>query len=708
MENEILQLLKLNKKPLKSTQIFKRLKDQSLKIDKKEFFKVLSQLEKRNEILKTSYYVYYLFDKKTMLLGKISVNKKGFGFAQNDVNQQEYYVHRNDLNGALDQDEIIFKLKRIKKDSNLNVEAVVLKIVKRNNEYVIGEVKLEDDKRTKYLKINNLKLQQYKGRIINQAHVTVNTIVKGKIIDINMETNAIEIKVVETIGSTNQPGVDILAIVHQYNIRNNFDHDILKTLNNIPNTISKNDIKDIKYRTDLTNELLVTIDGADAKDLDDAICVSKKTNGNYRLLVSIADVTNYVKANDAIDKEALQRGTSVYFVNKVIPMLPKKLSNVICSLNANELRLALTCEMEINLKGATVKSVVYLSVIKSKARLTYKQVNEFFEGKQDLTIDEDIKTMLKTAKELHDIMSKYKFEQGILSFDTKEAKFITNEQGKVLDIVQNERKEAEKLIENFMIRANETVATIIFKRKLPFVYRIHEHPKEAKLRLLLIQLKMFGINITSGDIQNIEPKDLQLMLNQVSDHDLYQVITPLFLRSMEKARYDPENIGHFGLASICYTHFTSPIRRYSDLMVHRLLKEYLIYKNVNSKTIDHYKKVVNLTSQLSSLNEVKAVECEREVEQMKKCEYIEQKIGQTYSGIICSITSFGIFVELENMVEGLVHVSDLNDDYYIYDENAVRLTGERTGKTYKLGDKIKVIVKNASKETRMIDFQLVK
>lgn len=708
MESEILQLLKLNKKPLRSTQIVKCLKNQGLKIDKKEFFKVLNQLEKRNEILKTPYHGYYLFDKKTMLFGKINVNKKGFGFIQTDVKQQDYYVHRNDLNGALDQDEIIFKLKRFKKDSNLNVEAVVLKIVKRNNEYIIGEVKFENDTKTKYLKINNLKLQQYKGKIVNQADAIVNTVVKGKIIDIDVETNSIEVKVIETIGSINHPGVDILAIVHQYNIRTKFNFDILNVLNNIPSEISKNDIKDIKYRTDLTEEFLVTIDGDDAKDLDDAICVSKKANGNYRLLVSVADVTNYVKENDCIDKEALQRGTSVYFVNKVIPMLPEKLSNGICSLNANELRLALTCEMEINLKGETVKSVVYTSVIKSKARLTYKQVNEFFEGKQDLTINESIKTMLKTAKDLHDIISKHKLEQGILNFDTKEAKFITNEQGKVLEIIQNERQEAEKLIENFMIRANETVANLIFKRKLSFIYRIHEYPKEAKLRLLLNQLKMFGVNITSGDIQNIEPKYLQLMLNQVSNHDLYQVITPLFLRSMEKARYDPENIGHFGLASTCYTHFTSPIRRYPDLMVHRLLKEYLIYKNVNPKTIAHYKKAVSLASKLSSINEVKAVECEREVEQMKKCEYMEQKIGNVYSGIICSITSFGIFVELENMVEGLVHVTDLNDDYYIYDENAVRLTGERTGKTYKLGDKIKVMVKNASKETRMIDFQLVK
>lgn len=704
MHDQIIAILKKQAKPLDTIELAQLLAINNID-DNKMMLKALVELENDNIIAVANHNRFYYLDSKVYLQGVVSVNKKGFGFVKIGEGQEEYFIKQDDLNNALDQDSVLFVLKKHKPNNNARkIEAQVIKVVKRNNEYVVGVVK-KNRNNQKYLEILNNKLTQYRAEIINFKEAIENTIIKGNIVNINSKTNLMQVKIAEIIGNANQVGVDVLAALHEFNIPTKFNEQVLREANQIKQKLDVTETLKNKLRRDLQNEMFVTIDGNDSKDFDDAILVKKNANGNYLLSVAIADVAHYVPSNSALNKEAFDRGCSIYLIDRVVPMLPEKLSNGICSLNPFEPRLTLTCEMEIDGQGHVVTSNIYESVIISKARLTYDEVNKFFQNEKN-QIPLALTEMLSLAHQLYQILARKKQQDGVVDFDLDEPKFIVDKNGKIKDIITRERADAEKLIESFMIRANETVAETINWMDLPFVYRIHNKPKPKKLFDLYTQLSYLGLNI-KGKMENIHSKDLQQILNKLKDKENFKVISALVLRSMEKAKYSPINDGHFGLASWCYTHFASPIRRYPDLIVHRLLKEYLFQAKVKVTDLEQTRALVGHASQQSSLAELRAMECEREVDKMKEAEYMESKIGYQYDGIVTGVTAFGIFVELPNTIEGLVHITDLNDDYYLFDEKSLKLVGKRKRKEYFLGKKVRIRVKKASKKLRQIDFELV-
>ncbi|WP_374695902.1 ribonuclease R [Spiroplasma endosymbiont of Polydrusus formosus] len=704
MHDRIVAILKKQAKPINTTQLAQLLAINKID-DNKMMLKVLIELENDNIIVVTQQHCFYYFDPKIYLRGIISVNKKGFGFIKISEGQEEYYVKQKDLNNALDKDQVLFILKKQKQLTGLKkTEAQVIKVLKRNNEYVVGVIK-KNRYQQKYLEILNNKLTQYRAEIINSPDAIENTIVKGIISSINSKTNLMQVKIIDIIGDINQVGVDVLAILYEFNLPTKFDEKTLDEANQIKQNIDIPMILANQSRRDLQTEIFVTIDSNDSKDFDDAILVKKNKNGNYILMVSIADVSHYVPANSYLDKEAIERGCSVYLIDRVVPMLPEKLSNGICSLNPNEPRLTLTCEMEINNQGHVVNASIYESAVISKARLTYYEVNKLFR-RENNQISSTITPMLFLAQQLYQVLARKKNQDGVVDFDLDEPKFIVDKNGKIKDIVTCERADAEKLIESFMIQANETVAKTIYWMDLPFIYRIHNKPKPNKLFDLYTQLSYLGLNI-KGKLENIHSKDLQQILNKLKDKENFKVISALVLRSVEKAKYSAINDGHFGLASWCYTHFTSPIRRYTDLVVHRLLKAYLFQGKVQVSDLEQTRFFVSYASHKSSLAELRAMECEREVDKMKEAEYMEDKVGCEYGGIIAGVTSFGIFVELPNTIEGLIHITDLKNDYYVFDEKNLKLIGERKRKEFFLGKKVRIRVKKASKKLRQIDFELV-
>ncbi|WP_425380161.1 ribonuclease R [Spiroplasma endosymbiont of Stenodema calcarata] len=704
MHEQIITILKKQAKPLDTIELAQLLTINNIE-DNKTMLKTLVELENDHIIAITGHNQFYYLDPKLYLQGVISVNKKGFGFVKLADGQEEYFVKQDDLNNALDQDSVLFILKNRKHPNNgRKDEAQIIKVIKRNNEYVVGIIK-KNRNGEKYLEILNNKLTQYRAEIINVKEAIENTIIKGTIVNINNKTNLMKVKITEIIGNANQIGIDVLAVLHEFNVPTKFNEQTLYEANKINQDLDVQAALQNKRRRDLQNEMFVTIDGNDSKDFDDAILVQKNAKGNYLLSVAIADVAHYVPFNSALDKDALDRGCSVYLIDRVVPMLPEKLSNGICSLNPFEPRLTLTCEMEIDEQGHLVTSNIYEAVIISKGRLTYDEVNKLFQNEKN-NIAPELMPMLFLAHQLYQVLLKKKERDGVIDFDLDEPKFIVDKNGKIKEIITRERADAEKLIESFMIWANETVAETIHWMDLPFVYRVHNKPKPKKLFDLYTQLSYLGLNI-KGKMENIHSKDLQQILNKLKDKENFKVISALVLRSMEKAKYSPINDGHFGLASWCYTHFTSPIRRYPDLLVHRLLKEYLFQGKVQANELEQSRSVVNHSSEQSSLAELRAMECEREVNKMKEAEYMEDKIGYQYDGIVAGVTSFGIFVELSNTIEGLVHITDLKDDYYLFDQKSLKLIGERKRKEYFLGQKLRIRVKKASKKLRQIDFELV-
>lgn len=665
----------------------------------------LNELKANNIIEVDKNQKYFLIIKKTLLSGILSLNLKGFGFIkiQDGI---EYFVKSENIKNALDGDEVLFFVldNQIKEKNNHNNEVKIIKVLKRKLDFVVGTIVFNEVQQQIGLKVNNIKLQNYQVKLVNPEKAIIGSIVIAKICDVSLEKHLV-LLIDKVIGDINHPGDDILAIVYEYNIKTTFNEETLNEANKIGLSVKESDLVN---RRDLTNELFITIDGKDAKDLDDAISVKKLDNDNYKLLVAIADVSYYVKENSFLDKEALLRGTSIYLTDRVIPMLPSILSNGICSLNANILRLVIVCEMEINKKGQNISYNIYPAIIKIKRRMNYDEVNDAFNNKKPSFINSnpEIYSMLLNALKLHNILKKYKYEAGVVDFDLNESKIIINKSGKIENILIKFRDKAEMLIESFMVRANETVADAIYWMNLPFIYRVHHQPKLKKIQEVYTILKMMGFNF-KRKVTSVYSKDLQQTLEMIKNQPWFQVISTLFLRSMEKASYDVNNTGHFGLASSCYTHFTSPIRRYPDLVVHRMLRKYLFEKEINSKTIDVYMPILNFQAQQSSKCEIKALECERAVEQMKKAEYMEKQVGKTFIGVISSVTSFGIFVILENTIEGLVHISDMKDDYYHYNEKSLRLIGERTRKEYYLGQKVSIKVKRSSKSERKIDFLLI-
>ena len=663
----------------------------------KEMADALEELEDEGEIYHSNKDKYMLFCDSNLEKGVLRVNKKGFGFVE-IIDEEDVFIPSDDLNDAIDGDTVICEVTKTKDDGRR--EGRVVRILKRNLSVIVGEFYMKkgighvipDDKKLKL----DVEIPPKKNMGAVDGHkvvVQVESIKKYKCIG----------KVVKILGHKNDPGVDIISIIEKYQIKYEFDEEVVRQLDSIPEEICE---ADKKGRRDLTNQMIFTIDGDDTKDIDDAISIEKLPNGNYKLGVHIADVSYYVKEGSPLDLEAMERGTSVYLVDRVIPMLPHKLSNGICSLNPDVERLAVSCVMEVDNKGKTVDYEIFESVIKSRIQMTYKKVNKILNHEETPEGYEPYVDSLLLMKELADIIRKGKIERGYIDFDTDEAKILVDENCVPYEVKLRDRGPGENLIEDFMIQANECVATHIFFMDLPFVYRVHEYPKEDKIKSFLAFVSSLGYSVPSN-IKDLSPKSMQNLLSFLKDKKEYKVLSSQLLRNMQKAIYLPQNLGHYGLASKCYTHFTSPIRRYPDTTVHRLLRTYLFNNNMDSETIKHWDQKLVYVCDNSSAKERASIECEREVDDMKMAEYMEKHIGETYVGMISTVTNFGMFVQLDNLIEGLVHVNELNG-FYNYLEDSQMLIDEKTHNMFRLGDKVEVKVVRASKEEKTIDFEIIK
>ena len=663
-----------------------------------EMADALEELEDEAEIYHSNKGKYMLFKDGNLLKGTLRVNKKGFGFVEIAADTEDVFIPTEDINDALDGDIVVCEVTLTKDDGRK--EGRIVRVLQRNLSTVVGEIYFKkgighiilDDKKLKL----DIEIPPKKNMGAVDGHkvvVQIESIKKNQCIG----------KVIKILGHKNDPGVDIISIVEKYLIKYEFDKEVEEQLDSIPEEISE---EDKVGRRDLTGITIFTIDGDDTKDIDDAISVEKLDNGNYKLGVHIADVSYYVKEGSPLDLEAMERGTSVYLVDRVIPMLPHKLSNGICSLNPDVERLAVSCVMEIDSNGKTVDYEIFESVIRSRIQMTYKKVNKILNNEEIPEGYEPYVNDLKLMKELADIIRKAKMDRGYIDFETDEAKILVDDDCVPYDVVLRDRGPGEDLIEDFMIQANECVATHIFYMELPFVYRVHEYPKEEKIKNFLAFVSSLGYNVPSN-IKDLSPKSMQNLLHFLKDKKEYPVLSSQLLRNMQKAVYLPQNLGHYGLASKCYTHFTSPIRRYPDTTVHRLLRTYLFKNNMESDTIKHWEEKLVYVCDHSSERERASVDCEREVEDMKMAEYMEKHVGETFIGMISTVTNFGMFVQLDNLIEGLVKINELNG-FYNYQEESQMLIDEKTHNMYRLGDKVEVKVVRASKEEKTIDFEIIR
>ena len=661
------------------------------------------ELEKNIEELVMDYQVFKTKKDKYLLMkncpglkiGKLSVNKKGFGFLLLDK-EDDIYIASTDMNGAINDDIVLVEVT----EKGLEPAGKVLKIIKRDLKNIVGEIKVS--KKEKILEPDDDKVNL---KIILSPETSKNCVEGHKVLaklTKKIDNKTYKADCLKILGHKDDAGIDILSIAYKYGIFDEFSKEAEEELNNIPEEVLESELTG---RTDLTSKMIFTIDGADTKDIDDAISLEIKDN-IYTLGVHIADVSHYVLENTALGDEAYSRGTSSYLADTVIPMLPHKLSNGICSLNEGVIRLTMSCVMDINQNGDIINYDIFPSFIKSRKKMTYDNVNEILENNKIPKGYEEYAETLKKMHELATILRKKKVSRGYIEFDIPEAKIIQDENGKAIDIKKRVQRSGEALIEDFMIAANETVATHISNMELPFIYRVHDLPNNDKIEDFLNLVKALGYNIKTN-VKEITPKTMQKLLEELKDKKEFYILSTLLLRSMKKAVYSKTNIGHFGLASKNYTHFTSPIRRFPDLTVHRLLKKYLIEKDYSISTINYLENSLVEIADHSSERELASTNAERDVNDMKMAEYMESHIGGEYDGIISSVTSFGFFVELPNLVEGLVHISTIKGDYYEYVPELLSLIGKSTKKTYRIGDKIKVKVINASKETAQIDFEIV-
>ena len=692
MEEKVLDIINKHNKALTYEEILEKLTDDEIPM----LPDVLSKLIKELKIRYTNKGKYAKFDDKSQKIGVFAANKKGFGFVIIDGEDKDYYVSRENVGEAINGDEVVIKVL----DESRH-EAAVLRVNKRNlSDILVGEFYKRDGKN--YLKLDDDKL----NIIVEIPDEYAKGAVTGHKVVVKVENNVTKSnyyqgKIIRILGHKDDPGVDILSIAARYQISDIFPEGVLEELKNIPDEVSSSELNG---RRDLTSEVIFTIDGDDTKDIDDAISIKKLENGNYLLGVHIADVSHYVKEGTALGDEAYARGTSSYLANTVIPMLPHKLSNGICSLNPDVIRLTISCVMEIDDSGKLVNSDIFESYIKSRKQMTYKNVNKILneniipEGYAEFTDD------LRLMAELSKIIRKRKLEKGYIDFDVPEPKIITDENGKAIDIQKRVQDTGENLIEDFMIMANETVASTISYMDLPFIYRVHGLPDEDKIKNFMHFINILGYKV-HANMRNITPKVIQNILGQLKDKKEYNILSSMLLRSMQKAIYDNVNIGHFGLASKFYTHFTSPIRRFPDLTVHRLLRTYLFNHNIDSQIIDYYNSTLPEVAKHSSEREMAATQCERDVDDMKMAEYMEAHIGEVYNGIISTVTNYGIYVELSNLVEGMIKIDELEDDYYFYDESTFSLVGKHSKKRYMLGDSIKITVDSVLKEKGLINFK---
>lgn len=666
--------------------------------ERQEFKKVLESLlsEGKLQITKRGKYV---MPEKTALTGTFISNAKGFGFVEIEGQTEDFYVPETKTNGAFHQDKVEIAL--LPGRRGIRQEAEVVAVLERGMKTVVGT--FERGKSFGFVVPDNKKLpddifiplERSKGAV-NGHKVVVEITDYGK----GYKGKRPEGKVVEILGHVNDPGVDILSIVRGFELPMEFPEKALHQAERVAKEVS---LADMEGRKDLRQMEMVTIDGEDAKDLDDAVSLTKK-DGNYYLGVHIADVANYVQENSALDKEALKRGTSVYLVDRVIPMLPHTLSNGICSLNEGTDRLALSCLMTIDEKGVVKDYEIAETVINVNRRMSYTSVKRILEDKDEKECEayKELVPMFERMAELSGILRKNRQKRGSIDFDFQESKILLDKQGHPVEIKPYERNIATKLIEDFMLLANETVAQHFYWMELPFVYRTHEVPDTEKIRKLITFIRNFGYGIKLKN-EEVHPKELQKLLGKIQGTPEEALISRLVLRSMKQARYTESCSGHFGLACDYYCHFTSPIRRYPDLQIHRIIKEQLRGR-LKPERIAHYKGILTEVCRHSSEAERRAEEAERETDKLKKAEYMEDHIGEQFEGIISGITSWGIYVELSNTVEGMVHVASIPGGYYYYDESSYEMVGKDNQKSYKLGEKLTIQVKDVDKLAKTIDF----
>ena len=638
---------------------------------------------------------YLLLENSHLVKGRLILNEKGFGFIEIGKDVKDVYVNEKNINDAVDGDLVLFEY--LNKDKE-RPEGRIIKVIKRNFDPIVGEVIVIDgdyfvrpDRKGADIYIPRDKL----GGAVEGHKVVVIPLKDGKRIG----------EITKIIGHKNDVGIDILSFVYEYNFRPEFPNEVMDELEDIPLFLDEEEInKELSLgRRDLRDREIFTIDGADTKDIDDAISLSIDSNGNYHLGVHIADVSYYVKEGTKIDEEAYFRGTSVYLVDRVLPMLPHKLSNGICSLNENEDRFALSCEMIIDNKGNITKYDIFPSIIRSRKKMTYESVNKILEENYTEDDYKEFESTLLLMNELSKILRKKMIARGYIEFESTEAKIKVDENCHPISIEARVQRSGEELIENFMIAANETVASSIYYKNLPGIYRVHDKPDEKRLSEFMKFLSLHGY-IVKGKNKINNPKDLQNILNQLEEVPEVRVLHDMAIRSQAKAIYSDINIGHFGLGSKCYSHFTSPIRRYPDLILHRLVRDYNY--NYSDKLINERREQIPIEAEHCSIREQDAQNCERDVDKMKKAEYMMDHIGEIYKGIISGVQEFGIFVELDNTVEGLIKVENIKGDYYIYDKDLMALVGKKNKKRYSFGDAITVKVISADKDKSQIDFEI--
>ncbi len=701
MEEAIIESIKKEKRAL-SVHELESLLNLSTVNDLKELLKALNNLEEQARLYHTKKDKYMLFEDSNSRVGTLQVTTKGTGYVLLD-NDEEIKVYPENLNGAINKDRVIVNILDNKTDP---MEGVIVKIVERTNSQVVGTIYFKNNHI--YVKPDDRKLnititidKNYHNNLVEGHKVLV------KLLGLNNH-NEYRAQIIKIIGHINDPGVDVLCIMAEHNINDAFPNEVMEQVaKEIPDHLTPEEINKRLSHTgrDLRDEVIFTIDGDDTKDIDDAISINMLDNGNYELGVHIADVSYYVKENSPLDKEALSRGTSVYLADRVTPMLPHELSNGICSLNPNVDRFALSCVMEIDTKGNVVNYDIFDSVIRSRIQMTYKKVNQILENNTIPEGYEPFADKLLLMKELAGILRENKVKKGYIDFEIDEAKVIVDENDEAVDVVLRERGTGEKLIEDFMIVANETVASHFYHMDYPLVYRVHGEPSEEKMTTFMHLVSVMGYKV-NANLNKITPHTIQDILEQLKDKKEYPILSSQMLRSMQKAVYDTNNIGHFGLASKIYCHFTSPIRRYPDLSVHRSIRKCLLDLNMSLDSIKKWEAKLPFIAEQSSMKERDAVDCERDVDEMKMAEYMEKHIGEEYEGIITGVMSFGFFVQLPNMIEGLVHVEELKGDFYTYDESTFSLTSAKDKRGYRLGDVVKVVVKAANKENHTIDFVL--
>ena len=629
---------------------------------------------------------------------------KSFGFVRLESGEEVYVPSSASMN-AMNDDKVAIKITSEKTDDKKNREGKVIKIVERENDLVVGY--FEPSGGFGFVRPINKKMpfdihieKKFFGKAVKDSIVEVKILPK---VQKNDNPEGIIMKV---IGHKDDPNAELTAIIHDFKIRDVFDEEVLRHADDVAVPIEE---QDLEGRIDLRDKLFITIDGEDTKDIDDAIYLEDEGNNLKKLYVSIADVSHYVKEKSPLDREALKRGNSVYLLDRVIPMIPHVLSNGMCSLNEGEDRLTMTCEMTFDEKGNIISHNIYESVINSHKRMTYTEVQKILDENiydVDIELNSKINKMLHNMIELSRIIREKRYKRGSIRFDLKETSIEVDENLKPITISEKKRIEAYELIEDFMVAANETVAEEYYYREVPFLYRVHETADEEKLATFITTLDSIGVPHHFNVKKKITPEDLQKLLKSVEGESYAQVVEKLALRSMSQARYSKNELGHFALAAKYYTHFTSPIRRYNDLQIHRIMHE-IIDGTFDERRSKHYDSILENVAFNISKTERVAVDCERDIEALKKCEYMKDFIGEEFEGTISGMTNFGIFVELDNTIEGMVSIRDIEGDRFVFDEAKYKVVGEKSKKTYRIGDKVKVQLIKCTPETRNIDFVIV-